>query len=206
MIVGRQPTAGQRFLTSTDWDGYSNILEALKDRRIKVTYDQGALELLSPSKTHEQIRKLLVTIIEFALFEKRTRYFGGGSTTFRRKFLEKGLEPDDCFYFDTSVLENADEEDCPIPELALEVEHTQSVLNRLGIYEALGVHEVWRYTSEHRVVILRLGDGGYVEVEKSDYLPFFPGPEVVRFVKLGLKILDNVQLLEELRAWLSEHE
>ena len=207
MIVSRtQPTSGQRFVTSTNWEGYLSVLEAFKGRRIKITYDQGELELLSPSRTHEQTKKVLSSIIEFAGFERNVSFFGGGATTFRRKLLDRGLEPDECYYFNTERLEGPEvsEEEYPAPDLAIEVEFTQSALNRLGIFQALGVREVWRYTAQHQVFILSLESEGYMEVEKSGFLPFLPPADIVRFAQRGLELRDTTRLFRELRDWLGQ--
>lgn len=205
MIVGTQTaTSGQRFLSSTSWEGYLQILEAFKDRRLKITYDRGALELLSPSTTHEQIKTILAQIVEFACLVKEVDYFGGGSTTFRRKILEKGLEPDECYYFETEVVKSADinQEEYPAPDLVIEVEVSQSALNRVGILQALGVKEVWRYTSRHQVVILVLGPEGYEERKVSQFLPFLKPADVPPLVRKGLELCNNRLLFHSIREHL----
>ena len=47
-------TAGQRFrLDDVSWDFYEHLLEELGDRRVRVTYDRGALELRAPTYRHD---------------------------------------------------------------------------------------------------------------------------------------------------------
>jgi Uma2 family endonuclease len=92
------PPAEERFLTWTDWEGYLHILEAFKDRRIKITYDRGTLELLSPSRLHETVKGLLGLLLAMAFLERRIPFRSAGSTTFRRRLLDRGLEPDDCYF------------------------------------------------------------------------------------------------------------
>jgi Uma2 family endonuclease len=208
MIVGLQPTSGQRFVASTDWKGYLAILEAFDERRVKITYDEGALELLSPSPSHEQIKKLLARIVEDAAFELGVDCSGGGSTTFRRKALEKGLEPDECYYIGRGPLSGIgadlpDETEYPAPDLALEIEITCSALNRIGIFRALGVPEIWRYTAQHKAIILSLGPEGYTEVKTSRYFPVLSPDRISYFVQRGLEVT-SLELIKELRAWLAE--
>jgi Uma2 family endonuclease len=208
MIVSAQSTSGQRFLASTDWDGYLGVLEAFKNRRIKITYDRGALELVSPSAKHERIKTLLARIIEFSSIERQVDAVGAGSRTFRRKVLEKGLEPDECYYVNRGPLPDVDDEESsdeeyPVPDLALEIEVSCSALDRLGIYRAMGIAEVWRYTAQHQLIVLSLGPQGYEEVQESRFLPFLPPGKVAQLVKFGLKVT-SLELIKELRAWLAE--
>ena len=49
----------------------------------------------------------------------------------------------------------------PPPDLAIEVDNTNSSLNRMAIYGALGVPEVWRFDGEGLQVWLRQPDGTY---------------------------------------------
>lgn len=189
MTVAGQPRADERFVTWVDWEGYGHILEALKRRRLKITYDRGTIELLSPSRLHEAIKRLLGQLVEMALYQAGVDYQPGGSTTFRRKLLDRGLEPDECYYF-SDVLpatENEEPEEVPVPDLVLEIEVTRSALDRLGIYQALGVREVWRYSKDHQLRIEVLGEDGYTGADRSSFLPQLAPSELVRLVRLGLQ-------------------
>ena len=157
------------------------------------------VELLSPSIQHEQIKKLLAQILEFSCFEKGVDYCGLGSTTYKRKALERGLEPDECYYF-VSPIPQADDQEPQAPDLAIEVEISRSALDRLAIFAELGVVEVWRYTSSHELVILSLQDDGYSEIKTSRFTPFLTPALVVEFVQRGLRLKNDRLLLSELRA------
>lgn len=192
---------GERFLSSTDWEGYEKILQAFKGRRVKITFDQGAVELVSPSRRHERIKKLLAELIEFACLEKGVDYFGGGSTTFKRKALERGLEPDECYYFN-SVEAEEEEAEALAPDLAIEVEVSRGSLDRLAIYAALGVSEVWCYSDDHKLIVHSLNSGGYSEAPVSRFLPFLLPEVVSEFVRRGLELRNTRLLLIELRDFL----
>uniref|UniRef100_UPI0025E0522D Uma2 family endonuclease n=1 Tax=Okeania sp. SIO2F4 TaxID=2607790 RepID=UPI0025E0522D len=53
----------------------------------------------------------------------------------------------------------------PPPYLAIEIDITSSSLERLTIYAALGVREIWRFDGE-KLFIYCLKEGSYQEQEK----------------------------------------
>lgn len=203
-LVHEPVQAEQRFLSRTDWAGYLHVLEAFKGVRVKITYDRGALEFLTTSPTHEEIKTYLAQLVEAAFFEFAIHYKPAGATTFRREILDRGLEPDECYYVSTlpHFVLGQDPETLPSPDLALEIEVTRSALDRLGIYRALGVPEVWRYTAEHRLHVLVLGGDGYEAAERSAVLPALPVNELPRFVRLGVEQGSYAMLLA-FKAWLN---
>ncbi|HWE40584.1 MAG TPA: Uma2 family endonuclease [Isosphaeraceae bacterium] len=135
---------GQRFvLRGVNWKVYNAILGALGDRPIRLTYDRGNLELMSPSHAHESGGYLLGRMIEILSLELDIPIKGGGSTTFRREDLDRGLEPDECYWIANQPRIAGEREiDLaiePPPDLAIKVDITSSSLDRQGIYTALGV-------------------------------------------------------------------
>ncbi len=72
-----------------------------------------------------------------------------GSTTLKRKISKRGIEPDNCYYIQNELAirgkQTLDLENDPPPDLAIEIDITSSSVNKLGIYSALGVTELWRY-------------------------------------------------------------
>src|SRR5690242_544086 len=97
-LVKPPATAEQHFISWTDWDGYLNILRAFHGVHIRITYDQGTLELVTTSATHEEIKTYLAQLVEAAFFHYGVRYKPAGATTFRREMLDRGMEPDECYY------------------------------------------------------------------------------------------------------------
>jgi hypothetical protein len=133
------------------------------------------------------------------VLRERVDYFGGGSTTFKRKALERGLEPDECYYFNS--LDGEEEAEAMAPDLAIEVEVSRGSLDRLGIYAALGVSEVWCYSDDHKLIIRALDCGGYSEAPASRFLPFLLPKVVSEFVQRGLELRNTRLLLMELRDY-----
>src|SRR4051794_17149234 len=100
-VEGREALSSeeQRFvLYEIGWQGYEAILKIVGDRPIRLTYDRGNLELMSPSREHEQFKSLVGRLVEALSEELDIPSLSLGSTTWRREDLDRGLEPDECFY------------------------------------------------------------------------------------------------------------
>ena len=80
---------------------------------VRMTYLRGALELMSPSRLHEDVKTRLARLLELWALERDVPLYGYGSTTFRVEPRERGLEPDECYVVGQPMAE--------VPELAIEV-------------------------------------------------------------------------------------
>ena len=140
----------------------------------RFTFDRGMLEIMSPSPEHEAYNRSIALLIETLAEQLDMDVYDLGSTTFRREDLERGFEPDSCFYIrNEDRVRGKDRIDLavdPPPDLVIEVDITSPSINKLSIYAGLGVPEVWRYDGE-KLEILQLGNDGYVEVPESAALP-----------------------------------
>jgi Uma2 family endonuclease len=188
------------------WDGYETLLSVLGDRRdLRLTYDRGDLEFMSPSGEHEEYGKWLGRIVETVTEELRIPCRGMKSTTWRRKLKDRGLEPDECYYLARFPLirgkKKIDLDVDPAPDLAIEVEISRSALDRLGIYAALGVPEIWRFDGETLTVERLEDDGRYREVAISPNFPFLALNEVVRWLGLAEEIEDHSEWNRRFREW-----
>jgi Uma2 family endonuclease len=197
---------GQRFvLYGVNWKVYNAILDALEDRPIRLTYDRGKLELMSPSHAHESGGHLLGRMIDSLTEEMNIPIKGGRSTTFRREDLDRGLEPDECYWIahQPSVAGKRDIDLTidPAPDLAIEVDITSSSIDRQGIYAALGVPELWRYDGERLTVIALQADGTYAPQATSLAFPFLPMAEVLRFLHEGETAPDETAWIRSFREW-----
>jgi Uma2 family endonuclease len=199
------PGEQRLLLQAVDWPTYEKFLEAVGDRRVRLTYDRGNLELRSPSPEHEVYATLLGRFVEMLTFELKLPLKACGSTTFRRQDLERGLEPDRCFYIASAARLRSrrliDLTRDPPPDLAIEVDITSSSLNRLAIYEALRVPEVWRFDGEVLQVYRLRADGTYELGEQSLAFPFLPLAEVVPFLHQS-ETMDDTALAEAFLNWI----
>lgn len=195
-------------LHAVDWQTYEKFLDAVGNRSLRLTYDRGKLEIMAPSWNHEWLKSRMGFLLCLFGGLLRMKVQPGGSTTFRRKDVARGLEPDDCFY-----IQNADrmlgpnhEVDLtrdPPPDLALEVDIHSSSLDRMGIYAALRVPELWRW-EDNRLQVYRLGvDGKYEPCERSLGFPSLPLPEFLRFIE-ETQALSHSELIEPFRVWVQQ--
>lgn len=201
-------SADQRFvLRDADWSTYQGFLQALGDRPIRVTYDRGRLELMTLSLGHERFSHLLCRFVETLTEELHMAVQNAGSTTFNREDLDRGIESDHCFYIEHEPLvREKDEIDLtidPPPDLALEIDISRSSLNRMGIYAAIKVPEVWRFDGTSLTVYLLQESGSYKTSATSGVFPFLPMQELVRFLKMRTEMDDN-SVVRAFRAWVRE--
>ena len=189
-------------LENVRWQTYLMLLEDLEDHYL--TYDHGRLEIMAPSYRHESFSFLVAQIIIVLAEELEISFIAAKSTTFKRQDLERGLEPDECFYFKSSKLITGKSElDLavdPPPDLAIEVDISQSVLDRISIYASLGVPEIWR-VREGGLQVYLLNENG--EYQLTDESPTFPGvsiKEIVAFVHQH-HAQDHLTFLKSIRAW-----
>jgi Uma2 family endonuclease len=162
-------------LRNVSWETYERLLaESAESVGTHFTYDQGELEITVVSIAHENPNRTLAQIVEIVAEETLRDLYRAGSTTFKRKDLAKGFEPDSCFYIDHAGQVRGKEEldlvTDPPPDLVIEVDITRSSLNRFPIFAALGVPEIWRFDGV-RVTMYRLESGRYMEIETSLALP-----------------------------------
>ncbi|HZU38362.1 MAG TPA: Uma2 family endonuclease [Gemmataceae bacterium] len=140
-------------LDDIDWGMYTQLLRAFRQKRgFRLTYDRGTLEIMSPLWEHEKPASILGTFVEVLLQELQMPYEPGGSVTLRRRRKSRGLEPDKCYWIASAdQLKGKTHLDLrvdPPPDLAIELDVTHSSLDRMSIYAALGVPEVWRVTDK----------------------------------------------------------
>lgn len=193
-------------LEGISWRSYESLLRDF-DRggsNVRITYDRGRLEFMSPAGGHERRKKRLARMVEALTEELNIPIASGGSTTLRRKLERRGLEPDECYWVAHEPrMRDKDEIDLdvdPAPDLAIEVENTRRLLDRLGIYAALGFPEIWRDDGS-TVTAGRLQPGGtYLWGDSSGVFPFLPMAEVARFLALA-ETQDETTWIRSFRAW-----
>lgn len=151
----------EKFLTSdVTWQVYESLLTSLGDSSsYRVAYLLGTLEIMSPSRSHE--KENIARLLEVYLEENRIRFWGLGSTTFRKEDKQAGKEPDECYCIGT---------DKDLPDLAIEVIYTSGGVDTLEIYKRLGVREVWLW-QDRQLKIYCLQDNNYQQTIQSELLP-----------------------------------
>lgn len=177
----------QTFRLDTDWEGYLKILDVVGERPIKVTYDRGRLELMTLSYGHESMKSILASLLQAYMIDREIDYAAGGGTTFKRQDMDRGLEPDECYWIDNwRAMQGVQEFDPlvhPPPDLAIEVDKSRSSINRISMLATLGVPEVWRYTRQNTLEVRTLTKPGeYSLVTTSRVLPGFEPGRLLPFL------------------------
>ncbi|MFN0166069.1 MAG: Uma2 family endonuclease [Bryobacteraceae bacterium] len=194
------PPEQRVLLQNTSWETYERLLaENVNQLGTRFFYDRGCLEIMVVSSGHETPNRTLAALAEAVAVETGKDLFRTGSTTFKRKDLEKGFEPDSSFYQrDIALVRGRDEIDLetdPAPELVIEVDITSSSLARFPIFAAVGVLEVWRFDGS-RVAMFRLEGTHYREVDTSIVLP----PLTATMATFFLEASRRQSLIEWLRS------
>lgn len=198
---------GKVLLQGVSWSTYQGLVHDLAEKPGKrLTYDHQWLEIMTPLPEHEANKRLLGRIVEATTEELGLEIYSLGSTTWSREDLQRGLEPDECYYI-TSEAQVRGKTDIdltvdPPPDLAIEIDITSSSLSRLEIYASLGIKEVWCFDGE-RLLIYVLGGDRYQITENSSILPILNTDKLLEILK-GRDRLGENALIRELRLWIRQ--
>ncbi|MFO0845938.1 MAG: Uma2 family endonuclease [Gemmataceae bacterium] len=209
VVAQRPPVRDCLRLSNVDWKTYTQLLRVFEERPgYRLTYDGGELEILAPSHRHDHPGSFFSFLIQILTEELGLPLRAGGSTTMRKKKKQRGLEPDECFWIaNAAALAGVDELDLskhPPADLALEVDVTNSSLDRMSIYETLQVPEVWRM--EDGVLTFHvLVAGQYQPATHSLSFPKVRPAELLPFVQEARQVPDNNAVLRQFRAWVRRH-
>lgn len=204
MLVKSTPAEQRTVLHNVSWETFEALLrDTGEDRGSRFAYDCGTLEIMTPLFEHEN-PKIQFDRLIFALAEElKIKIRSAGSTTLKRKPVTKGIEPDTCYYIQNEpAIRGKQELDLrtdPAPDLAVEIDITSSFLNKLNIYAALGVAELWRYDGKF-LKFYKLVESQYIEIKSSMAFPLISVGEMNRFIQQS-KTMDEIDLVQSFRAW-----
>lgn len=123
-------------LSNATWSDYERVLELRGDRSApRITYIEGVLEIMSPSRDHERIKSLIACLVEAYCLREDITFMPYGSWTLKDRRKRCGAEADECYVFGDEPVDR--------PHLAIEVVWTSGGLDKLEVYCRLGVQEVW---------------------------------------------------------------
>jgi Uma2 family endonuclease len=208
--AGTPPPRSERrsvVIENVDWETYEKILEAFDERyNARFAYDNGALEIMAPiSFEHEGDKEVLGDLVKILARAFGLPVRGGGSATMRLKQVLKGIDPDKCYWLPNAPklagVKQLDLAIHPPPDLAFEIEVTSDPLDKLGIYAAIGVPELWRLDGDD-LRFHRLGaDGTYTEVPTSHAFPGVAPTGLMTFVKDARVAADQGTVTRAFREW-----
>lgn len=178
MIIAKEQLEGRIVLQGISWEMYESLRDADENCHVRMTYHRGALEIVSPSRKHEQVSYLLGRMIDQWTLQRKIEIAAGRNTTFRREDLACGLEPDNCYWIrHEKAMRGNEEVDLsvdPPPDLVVEVDVTSPSVSKMPIYLALGVPEIWHWEDERLQVLRVVRRGAYRARTTSKELPGFP--------------------------------
>jgi Uma2 family endonuclease len=192
-------------LRNLDWQAYQQLRSILEERnRVRLTYDRGILEITMPLEDHERSAELISLFVRLLVLEMGLKLKSMGSTTLEREDLDRGAEPDKGFYIQNYAKvagRTVDLANDPPPDLIVEVDITNTDLNKNAFYASLGVPEFWRFNGE-QWRIYQLQEQGYVECDRSPTFSIIEKTDLYRFLEAAQQ--DEVSAELEFRAWLKQ--
>lgn len=192
-------------LQGVGWDFYERVLEEFAGSSgVHFAYDDGFLEVEVPLFIHERESRILQDLVATICVEKEIESINAGSTTFRKRAKMKGCEPDTAFYIQSEGqirgLREIDLTQNPPPDLVIEVDVTSPSLDKMPIYAALGVPEVWLFKGEG-VEFFKLVGEDYQKIQNSTALPDLSSEKATEFLQKGLT-LSSLNWIREIREWI----
>lgn len=149
-------------LSGVSWQQYETLRLTLDDfPGLRMTYLEGTLEIMTPSPEHEMSKTVIARLMERYADEMEIDLNGLGSTTFCKEAKARGLEPDECYCIG---------EIKEIPDIAIEVTISSGGIDKLAVYQGLGVPEVW-FWQGGKFSLYRLREQGYEVIAKSEFIP-----------------------------------
>jgi Uma2 family endonuclease len=189
-------------LEGVSWNLYERLLEEVGDRHLFITFDKGRLEIMWPSWKHERYSELFGQLIRIIAREFSLPYIGGGSTTFRSTVNDCGLEPDRCFYIqNVHAVQGKNEIDLnidPPPDLAVEIEISRRLSDRIEVYRKLYVPEIWCYDGT-RLTLLHLRQTGYEAAGHSLAFPHLQIDQIPQLLSISAE-MDELAWEDAVRA------
>ena len=150
-------------LYGVTWQQYDTLVSMFMDQfpGLRMTFLEGTLEIMGTSSEHERLKKIIARLLEMYAVEQRITLNGYGNTTFRKEAKQRGLEPDECY-----CLGKLRE----VPDIAIEIAITSGGIDKLSVYQGLGVKEVW-FWQNNQFILYRLREEEYANIDRSEFLP-----------------------------------
>jgi Uma2 family endonuclease len=174
----KSPAENYLILHPISWQTFRRICEELSQNPSKrLAYNQGYLQIMSPLIEQENNNWFISRLIFIMAEEWDLNIKSVGSLTLKRDDIQKGIEPDACFYLKNEpevrnkLSIDLNQGDKP-PDLAIEIDITSGSLDKFPIYAGLAVPEIWRYDGNNlRFYGLNQETNGYEEITESLAFP-----------------------------------
>ncbi len=204
-VVSPPEQTGQKvILQGVSWETFERLLADFEESHaVHFAYDRGMLEIMVLSMEHERFNRTIALLIEMVAAEIGIDVNNVGSNTLKREDLARGFEPDTCFYIQNAERvrgkAHIDLMVDPPPDLVVEIDITRPSLNKLPIYAAVGVPEVWRYDGKTLTIYTLEGESYRVQ-EENVALPGVTSLQLSRFIE-DSKAMKRTAWLQSIRDW-----
>jgi Uma2 family endonuclease len=200
-LVGEQ----RLLIPDVSYSFYKIFCEEIGERPLRLSFTDGDLEIMVTKRPHEYFKKVLAKLLEQLVFCLNIPVASGGNMTFQRDDLEKGFEPDECWWIaHEAIVRSKEEFDFtvdPPPDLAIEIEISHSLVNRISIYAAMQVPEIWRYDGTQLRFCVLQPDGTYESAPYSLAFPFLAPSDLEPFLPFDPS-KDETSRLREFVDWI----
>lgn len=203
------PPPAPLVLYDISWTFYQQFLTELGERHLSHSFNDGVLTIMSPGVRHERSKRWFTRFVDALTEELGLPCHSLGSMTMKLDPKQKGAEPDNCYLIANAHLLDGRREydlsDDPPPDLVIEIDMTSPSLNRLPVYAALGVPEVWVYDGRGLTVkLLQPGDPAtYADSKQSASFPAVPMPDVAAWIEKAYET-DETTWIRNVRKWVRE--
>jgi Uma2 family endonuclease len=175
-LLDQPSTESRLILYGVSWQEYEILGATLGNRpNLRMNYLEGTLEIMAPSREHETLKTIIARLLEAYAEEKDIPLNGYGSTTFKKQAKQRGLEPDECYCIG---------EMREVPDIAIEIVVSSGGIDKLPIYEGLGVREVW-FWQDSKFYVHRLSAQGYRTVDHSEFLPGLDFAKLTEYIDVN---------------------
>lgn len=164
-------------LYGVTWEQYLEISAIFLDRFPRLTYLTGTLEIaMITSVEHESLKKIITRLLETYAEERNIDLNGYGNATFRNQDGQRGVEPDECYCL--GALKE-------VPDIALEIVLTSGGVDKLSVYQGLGVPEVW-FWQQQKLTFYHLASNEqeYLQSDRSLLLPDLDPSLLMSFMQI----------------------
>ena len=204
MSVASLPTTSRLVLGGVSWPKYLRFLNLFDDRHVRITYDQGAIEIMTLSSEHERYKHILRRFVDILAEELGLDMEAFGSMTFKHEKMQRGLEPDECFWIqnesEVRLRKKIELDRQPPPDLVLEIDITHSALDRLSIYAKMKVPEIWQFDGTHLTISTLHAGRSYRRSKSSHAFQMVSVSELQGFLDLSVKTKPS-DLFRQFRRW-----
>jgi Uma2 family endonuclease len=204
-MIERMPANSVLIQHDAGWRDYEELLDAVGEASsLRICYDEGTLQVMSPSSKHEHVAKLIERLVDLLSIRQRIKVLFYGSATLKKQSEQKGAEPDACFYVQTAdavgTKEQIDFNIDPPPDVVVEIDLHHESISKFPIYVAFGVPELWRYDGDS-LTIYHLRHGEYVLANASQALPILTSAVLTKFLARSPKE-DQYDIVLAFEEWL----